>query len=209
MDINKKNKSNKNIRSVFILVKISELRQTEIRTKFNYIGADKAEHEVIIYNPTPEARQKLLDIVGKNMDEDSDMFVTGEEMLRMIFPMLTNIEIDVDDIQEVLDNPTKVLMMANVEIQTIINEIVMEITLASRLEYEQMLVTLEQVKGLNMIQYIKMKADEFKPLRDFDPLNSNEKEARDRISLNEAKQALEATKEVYTKLKEEEKEADK
>ena len=194
---------------MFILVKISELRQTEIRTKFNYIGTDNEEHEVIIYNPTPEVRAKLLEVVGNNIDENSEMFVTGEEMLKIVIPLLTNIEIDVDDIQEVLDNPTKVLMMANVEIQTIINEIAMEITLANRLEYEQMLLTLEQVKGLNMIQYIKMKADEFKPLRDFDPLNSNEKEARDRISLNEAKEALESTREVYTKLKEEEKEAEK
>lgn len=194
---------------MFKLVKISELRQTEIRTKFNYIGIDNEEHEVIIYNPTPESRQRLLDIVGKNIESGSDMVVTGEEMLREVFTMLTNIEVDVENIQEVLDNPTKVLMMANVEVQTIINEIVMEITLENRLEYEQMLVTLEQVKGLNMIQYIKMKADEYKPLRDFDPLNSNEKEARDRISLNEAKEALESTKEVYAKLKEEEKEAEK
>lgn len=179
------------------MVKISELKLPKIRKVIPFYGENGEESTINIYNPTPDTKAKMLEIIEKSSDESGVLTIEPADMLKEVFPLFTDIEIDVDYIDDILENPTKEMIIINSEILSIINEINLETIMNQNTEYERLLLLLEQMKGINMASYIKQRAERYDIKNDFDPLNAEAKERRDKIELDELKKSLSEVKEIY------------
>lgn len=181
------------------MVKLSEMKLSEIRKEITFIDPNGDKKVIKIYNPNSEDREKLTDIIKENTSEDGHLVLDGNKMLLDIFPILTDIEIDVDDIEAILDKPSRELVLVNSEINTIFNEISMDILIDQRHEYEKLLLLSEQMWGMNMVAYLREKMSKTAPLNDFDPLNSKAKEERNAKEIEELSESYMAMGQIYDK----------
>lgn len=193
------------------MVKISELKLDKIRKNIPFIDANGDKQYIKIYNVTEETKQATLNIVRENVDEEGKVEIGEYDTLLKLFPLFTDLEIDTDNIEEIVKNPSKEMILINSEILSIINEISMEEAINQNIEYEKLILMYEQAKGLNMVAYLRERIDSTKLYRDFDPLNIEAKEEVKKRELEEMKASYEAVVKIYeeTIQKEKEKEADK
>ena len=93
---------------------------------------------VNVYEPTGEAVDKILTLQEKWVDADDPnaRTVTGVEIIKELFPLLTDLEgiedMSDDEIQEVADNPTVAYIQLQIEIETILTEIYKTHVLSAR-----------------------------------------------------------------------------
>lgn len=179
------------------MVKISELKLPKIRKIIPFLNANGEKDSVTVYNIDEDVKESVIEIIKEHTSNDGVMEINGEDMLIKLFPLLTDIEIDVDTISDILRSPSKELILANSEIITIINEINMEMALNQNLEYERLLLLSEQIKGINMVAYLKDRMNSITPYRDFDPLNVEALEERDKRELEELRESYTKVKEIY------------
>lgn len=171
----------------------------KIRKEITFIDPNGDKKVIKIYNPNSEDREKLTNIIKENTSEDGHLVLDGNKMLLDIFPILTDIEIDVDDVVSILDKPSRELVLVNSEINTIFNEISMDILIDQRHEYEKLLLLIEQMWGMNMVAYLREKMSKTTPLNDFDPLNSKAKEERNAKEIEELSESYVAMGQMYDK----------
>ena len=179
------------------MVKISELKLPKVRKEIPFVNGNGEKEKIVVYNSTEETKDKVIGIIEGHTSEDGELLIEPVDMLMELFPILTNIEIDIDLIDEVVANPKKEFVLANSEILTIINEINMEIAIAQNLEYERLLLLSEQIKGMNMVAYLNERMKRMKKLNDFDPLNANAYEERNRRELDEMEESYKKVQEIY------------
>lgn len=179
------------------MVKISELKLSKVRKEIPFVNGNGEKEKIVVYNATEETKDKVISIIEGHTSEDGELLIEPADMLMELFPILTNIEIDIDLIDEVVANPKKEFVLANSEILTIINEINMEMAIAQNLEYERLLLLSEQIKGMNMVAYLKERMNRMKKLNDFDPLNAKAYEERNRRELDEMEESYKKVHEIY------------
>ena len=179
------------------MVKISELKLPKIRKVIPFYGENGEEQTINIYNPTPETKSQMLEIIESSTDEFGELTINPYDMLISVFPLFSDIEIDVDYIDDILESPTKEMVIINSEILSIINEINLETVMNQNTEYERMLILLEHMKGINMASYLKDRAERYDIKNDFDPLNAEAKDRRNKIELDELQESYKKVQEIY------------
>lgn len=179
------------------MVKISELKLPKIRKVIPFYGENGEEQTINIYNPTPETKSQMLEIIESSTDEFGELTINPYDMLIDVFPLFSDIEIDVDYIDDILESPTKEMVIINSEILSIINEINLETVMNQNTEYERMLILLEHMKGINMAAYLKDRAERYEVKNDFDPLNAEAKDRRNKIELDELQESYKKVHEIY------------
>ena len=179
------------------MVKISELKLPKIRKVIPFYGENGEEQTINIYNPTPETKSQMLEIIESSTDEFGELTINPYDMLINVFPLFSDIEIDVDYIDDILESPTKEMVIINSEILSIINEINLETVMNQNTEYERMLILLEHMKGINMASYLKDRAERYDIKNDFDPLNAEAKDRRNKMELEELQESYKKVQEIY------------
>lgn len=193
------------------MVKISELKLPKIRKVIPFYGENGDEQIINVYNPTPETRAKFREIMDKNTDEESgELTIDPMDMMIKVFPLFSDIEIDVDYIDDIIMNPTKEMILVNSEIISIMNEINLENIMNQNMEYERLLILMEQFKGINMVSYIRNEAQKYDIKNDFDPLNAESMRKRNENELTQIKESYKKVQGIYEEVvaKSEQTEAD-
>lgn len=100
------------------MAKFSSLKRTKIYKKY--------ENGVEVYNPTPKQQLEIIKIF-ENVNKKEDFKISGRDLLLKFFPMLTNIELDLEDkqlIDEILSDPSDTLKEVAEAITDIVSKIV-------------------------------------------------------------------------------------
>lgn len=119
-------------------VKLNKLKTKKVRATVPVV-VDGNMEEIKIFNPTPEQRiyfhEKLNDKVENMIDEDGKINIGAEEVLRLFYTELTDLEIeDEDSILEVIMNPSREILLVAQHINQIVHELVMEIMINKQME---------------------------------------------------------------------------
>lgn len=110
-------------------INFSQLKRKQIRT---LIKTTDKDHPIEVYNPSIEQRTKILSYLTSNFElkeQGVETHVKDIDILLDLIPELTNIALDLDrekdmaQIDEILSDPSEVLIKTKNEINGIINEI--------------------------------------------------------------------------------------
>ena len=120
-------------------MKINDLMLRDIRAEIDF-----EDDVIVIKNPKGEVKKELLSFfneqLNKNMDNMSKKKgrkkkVADEiEIMSLLINKLTNIEIDTNDLQEVLLNPSYELSMTLLYLSSIMQELIFEVLATQNLK---------------------------------------------------------------------------
>lgn len=105
-----------------------------LRIAYENIDIIKEKYDGVIevYSPNEKQRKLILDIIGSNLEITENKVnakISDEDLLLVLVEELTNIKLDLDrekdkdKIQEILSDPTELLLRVKMEINKICNEI--------------------------------------------------------------------------------------
>ena len=111
-------------------IKLSALKKNEIRRKIVFTNQEGETEIITVKNPDNESKIKLMEFLADRIKEDeTELTINPKDIMVNLLPLLTNIEIDVEDMDEVIDNPnpqlTEVFYHLGEIIQETINEMLM------------------------------------------------------------------------------------
>lgn len=111
-------------------IKLSALKKNEIRRKITFTNAEGEKEIILVKNPNNETKVELMEFLANRIQENEDeLTIEPKDIMVNLLPLLTNIEIDVDDMDEIIDNPnpqlTEVFYHLGEIIQETINEMLM------------------------------------------------------------------------------------
>ena len=104
-------------------IKLSQLKQEEIKAKI-LVSTPEGDKEIVIRNPLGETKQELVNYVRARKGED-DTYST--EIIIHLLTKLTNIDVDVEQIDAILDNPSTIMIEVMKHLNDIVQDIVFEI----------------------------------------------------------------------------------
>lgn len=114
-------KQNK-VRCVFVTKENGEVQKITNQEEID-IALSSYEEDMIVqmFNPTEKQKENILNILEANSNEDK--IETDGAIILEIIKMLTDIEIDIEDVkelEEVLNEPSDLLVLINMEINAIL-----------------------------------------------------------------------------------------
>lgn len=117
-------------------MKLENLKNTAEDRKIRDVVMS-AGTSINVYEPTIEDIDTIIDLQQKWVEND-DMQIAGIEVIKVLFPMLTDME-GIDDmtdeeISDVVNNPTNALLQIQYHIETIITEVYKTALLKTRKE---------------------------------------------------------------------------
>lgn len=118
------------------MMKLENLKNTAEDRKIRDVVMS-AGTSINVYEPTIEDIDTIIDLQQKWVEND-DMQVAGIEVIKVLFPMLTDMEgiddMTDDEISDVVNNPTNALLQIQYHIETIITEVYKTALLKTRKE---------------------------------------------------------------------------
>lgn len=111
-------------------IKLSALKKNEIRRQIVFTNQEGEKEIIKVKNPDNETKIKLMEFLADRIKEDeTELTINPKDIMTNLLPLLTNIEIDVEDMDEVIANPnaqlTEVFYHLGEIIQETINEMLM------------------------------------------------------------------------------------
>lgn len=111
-------------------IKLSSLRKNEVRRKIVFTNQEGEKEVIIVKNPDNESKVKLMEfLVDRIKEDETELTINPKDIMVNLLPLLTNIEIDIEDMDEIIDNPnqqlTEVFYHLGEIIQETINEMLM------------------------------------------------------------------------------------
>ena len=109
-------------------VKLSSLKKREIRRKIVFTN-ELGEQEIInIKNPDQEAKNILVKFLSGKLEvqQGEDLHIEPKDIMLNCLPLLTDIEIDEEDIDYIIEDPSPQLVEVHYHIAEIIQEIINE-----------------------------------------------------------------------------------
>lgn len=107
-------------------VKFSELKQKKVR---KVIDGTSFENPIEIYNVTEDIRENVSKIITDNMNtKTGELNIEPRLIIVELLPLLTNIDLDlnlekdVEQIKEIMDNPSEVLLDVVDELTEVVKE---------------------------------------------------------------------------------------
>lgn len=171
-----------------------------------------------VYEPTRDQVMEILSFQEKWI-KGSDLVISGIELIKIIFPMLTDIEgieeLTNDEIVSVVDNPTIAMVQVQHEIETIITEVYKTVILSTRRDLLETDFQVEAYKAseeamarslslaaknnkkTEFLDKLKEKAKEFEEL---DLVAKEEEKENNLIRLNQIKDETQETVHQYEDL---------
>lgn len=120
-------------------MKINDLMLRDVRAEIDF-----EDDVIVIKNPKGEVKKELLSFfneqLNKNMDNVSKKkgrkkkVADETEIMSLLINKLTNIEIDTDNLQEVLLNPSYELSMTLLYLSSIMQELIFEVLATQNLK---------------------------------------------------------------------------
>ena len=120
-------------------MKINDLMLRDVRAEIDF-----EDDVIVIKNPKGEVKKELLSFfneqLNKNMDNMSKKkgrkkkVADETEIMSLLINKLTNIEIDTNDLQEVLLNPSYELSMTLLYLSSIMQELIFEVLATQNLK---------------------------------------------------------------------------
>jgi len=131
-------------------VKFSDLKRKKIRKTFG-----EGEFAVEVYNPSPEQQNQITQMFLDKLDKNEEIEIDGKLVLLKLIPMLTNIDLDLDEnddlVEEILNDPSEILELVTLEItdiiQSIVNKTIKNIENLANLPKEQLEKVLQENKS--------------------------------------------------------------
>lgn len=137
-------------------MKISELMIRDIRATIEF-----GDESIIIRNPKGEVKNDLLIFFKSQLDKNIDnisrkkgrkkKLANDVEIFKLLLDKLTNIKVDIDDLNEVLSNPSYELSMVMLYLSSIMQELIFEILATHNLEMRMEQNTILEKDTLNRI----------------------------------------------------------
>lgn len=137
-------------------MKISELMIRDIRATIEF-----GDESIIIRNPKGEVKNDLLIFFRSQLDKNIDnisrkkgrkkKLANDVEIFKLLLDKLTNIKVDIDDLDEVLSNPSYELSMVMLHLSSIMQELIFEILATHNLEMRMEQNTILEKDTLNRI----------------------------------------------------------
>ena len=141
-------------------MKINDLMLRDVRAEIDFEG-----DLIVIKNPKGEVKQELLSFfneqLNKNMDNISKKkgrkkkIANETEIMTLLINKLTNIEIDVEDLREVLLNPSYELNMTLLYLSSIMQELIFEALATQNLKIRMEQNTLLEKDTLSRVNDIE------------------------------------------------------
>lgn len=108
-------------------ISLSSLKKREIRRKIVLTNELGEKDFIIVRNPNEEEKIEIMKFVGGRIREnESEMTISPKDVMETFLPMLTNVEIDVEDMEDIIANPSPQLVEVHYHIAEIIQEIINE-----------------------------------------------------------------------------------
>lgn len=137
-------------------MKISELIIRDIRATIEF-----GDESIIIRNPKGEVKNDLLIFFKSQLDKNIDnisrkkgrkkKLANDVEIFKLLLDKLTNIKVDIDDLDEILSNPSYELSMVMLYLSSIMQELIFEILATHNLEMRMEQNTILEKDTLNRI----------------------------------------------------------
>ncbi len=137
-------------------MKISELMIRDIRATIEF-----GDESIIIRNPKGEVKNDLLIFFKSQLDKNIDnisrkkgrkkKLANDVEIFKLLLDKLTNIKVDIDDLNEVLSNPSYELSMVMLYLSSIMQELIFEVLATHNLEMRMEQNTILEKDTLNRI----------------------------------------------------------
>jgi len=108
-------------------INFSDLKREEVR---KILG--EGENQIIIYNPSPENKSKIEDIMKNSFSKDGkEMLISAEDILLDMLDLTTNIKLDLSrdseedmkKIKNIIEDPKPIFEDAIIEVRELITEI--------------------------------------------------------------------------------------
>ena len=101
---------------------------------------ENGEETIFVYEPTADDVAKIIefqDVLNSQVDgEPTEVVITGSDMVRNVFPLLTNIDgiesMSDEEIEHVIENPTIALLQVQHVIEIIVTQIYKTVILSSK-----------------------------------------------------------------------------
>lgn len=165
-------------------VKLTDLKNDIERVKIPFIR-EGIKDFITVFNPTEEQRSKLMSYLNvrfKNLEgEAKELKIKAEDVVKIFYKELTDLDIKDEDIKNIIKNPSKELVEVNSHINDIIHELVMELISIKKRdfqrlkEFEAQNSTLKELKAF--LDSIGLTKDKLKEVNvDLDMNNSAKKE---------------------------------
>ena len=111
-------------------IKLTSLRKNDIRRKIVFTNQEGEKEIITVKNPDNESKVKLMEFLADRIgDNDTEITIEPKDILVNLLPLLTNIEIDTNDVDVIIENPstqlTEVFYYLGEIIQETINEMLM------------------------------------------------------------------------------------
>lgn len=111
-------------------IKLTSLRKNDIRRKIVFTNQEGEKEIITVKNPDNESKVKLMEFLADRIgDNDTEITIEPKDILVNLLPLLTNIEIDTNDVDVIIENPstqlTEVFYHLGEIIQETINEMLM------------------------------------------------------------------------------------
>lgn len=120
-------------------MKINDLMLRDIRAKIDF-----EDDLIIIKNPKGEVKKELLSFFNEQLNKNMDnmakkkgrkkKIANESEIMILLINKLTNIEIDIDDLNEALLNPSYELNMTLLYLSSIMQELIFEVLATQNLK---------------------------------------------------------------------------
>ncbi|MGL5348268.1 MAG: hypothetical protein ACRDA3_13035 [Peptostreptococcaceae bacterium] len=136
-------------------VKISQLKQEDIRVVVSIDGIG----DVTIYNPKGSIKEELLKFIKNKMGKKG-VEINQHEVVTLFMSKLTDLEIDVEDISEVMDVGTIELTKIMFYLTTIVQELTYEILCQQNLELQMVEKTLLAYETTELTNSIEKNVEE-------------------------------------------------
>ena len=114
-------------------IKLSKLKQNKIKAIVT-VG----DEEVVITNPTNEVKSQLISFIKESQEGNTDIDIN--KMFTLLLTTLTNIEVDVDEVEDIINSPSKPM----VEIIGHLNDIIQDVVYEMLVEQQMSLSMLEK-----------------------------------------------------------------
>lgn len=112
-------------------VKLSALKKREIRRKIVFIDEMGQQDIITIKNPSEGDKEIIAKFLGERIDTDKDEFdIAPRDIMLTFIPLLTNIEVDEEDVDDIVANPSTQLVEVHYHIAEIIQEVLNEMLMA-------------------------------------------------------------------------------
>lgn len=120
------------------VVDFASLKRKKIRKEF--------EGGVVVYNPSVKQKQKIMDLIIKNINIETDeVNLSPEDVVLRLIPILSNITIDFENkelVKEIIDDPSDILLEVIDEITIIVknlaNKMIKNVDEMSKLPKEEL-----------------------------------------------------------------------